>query len=166
MRIDISNIIKIDGASLNIEAGENAESINLSQEGFTFVSPILFKGVLLNISGVLKLEGRLETDYCVKCNRCLTEVKQQMDFPVKEEFMDIEKNEDSECYTYNGNFVELDKVLKDNIILNLPIKLLCNEACKGICPGCGSDLNLGDCGCVFESHDPRFEALKGFFDKG
>ncbi len=59
-----------------------------------------------------------------------------------------EETEDSEGrYFLYGNLLVLDKALKDNLILNLPLKLLCRDDCRGICPGCGTDLNKRVCSC-------------------
>ncbi len=59
-----------------------------------------------------------------------------------------EETEDSEGrYFLDGNLLVPDKALKDNLILNLPLKLLCRDDCRGICPGCGTDLNKRVCSC-------------------
>jgi uncharacterized protein len=59
----------------------------------------------------------------------------------------------------------IDEIIVDNIILSLPIKTLCSETCKGLCPICGQNLNEGDCDCEIENIDPRLQKLKDFYDK-
>lgn len=56
--------------------------------------------------------------------------------------------------------LDVDNCVQTDIILNLPVKFLCKEDCKGICPKCGKDLNDGECGCQTEEIDPRLEVLK------
>lgn len=164
MRIDVSDIVKVDGAALDVEFDGVLEGVASAQEPFLFDKPVVFKGKLVNVGGVLKLEGKLKTGYLAKCYRCLKDIDAKMDIAVKEEFLDGKTAAGDEVYTYEGNFIEIDKVLKDNIILNLPMKQICSEECRGLCPQCGNDLNTGICSCREESVDPRLDALKNFFN--
>jgi uncharacterized protein len=54
--------------------------------------------------------------------------------------------------------------VREALILEIPIKLLCREDCKGVCRTCGANLNSGDCGCSSEAGDPRWGALKNFLN--
>ncbi len=56
--------------------------------------------------------------------------------------------------------VELDELLREDVLLDLPGKFLCREDCKGLCPRCGKNLNQGDCGCPKQEVDPRLAALQ------
>jgi uncharacterized protein len=62
---------------------------------------------------------------------------------------------------YAGKTIDLAPPLREQILLAVPPSPLCDEACKGLCPQCGKDLNQGDCGCERTSIDPRWAALKG-----
>jgi uncharacterized protein len=61
---------------------------------------------------------------------------------------------------YSGKLMDLARPLREQILLAVPPSPLCDEACKGLCPQCGKDLNQGDCGCERTSVDPRWAALK------
>jgi uncharacterized protein len=87
-----------------------------------------------------------------------------MDTAVREDFIQSGKSEDNEAYTYQGNYVELDKVFMDNIILNLPMRLLCTKKCKGLGPVDDETYGEKAGGTQHESVDPRMEALKKFFN--
>jgi uncharacterized protein len=56
--------------------------------------------------------------------------------------------------------------VREALILELPIKVLCREDCKGVCPSCGANLNEGECGCARRSGDPRWSALRKLVDRG
>lgn len=72
--------------------------------------------------------------------------------------------EDSETsYEYSGTIIDFTDALRDNILLSLPIIVLCEQSCKGLCEICGNNLNEKDCGCVKENIDIRMEKLKDFF---
>jgi uncharacterized protein len=75
------------------------------------------------------------------------------------------KEADSEIGYYQGEGVLLEDVLKEQILLALPLKPLCKEDCRGLCVHCGKNRNAGDCGCTEERSDPRWAALAGLRDK-
>ena len=66
---------------------------------------------------------------------------------------------------FGGYSVALDEIVLNNILIHMPIRYLCREDCKGLCPMCGKDLNEGECGCKREEIDPRLEVLSRFYDK-
>jgi uncharacterized protein len=165
MKINISDITKINGAVLDIEFHENMENLNSITDGFIFDKAVSFHGQLVNNSGVLSLNGKLHAEYSTKCYRCLTELEGIIESSVREDFIDKGKDTEGEAYTYEGNFIDLDKVLQDNIILNLPARQVCSNNCKGLCNQCGSNLNEKPCECSEEVNDPRMEVLKNFFNK-
>jgi uncharacterized protein len=72
---------------------------------------------------------------------------------------------DAEVAFYEGDGVELEDILREQMLLAVPIKLVCSDACKGLCPQCGKNLNSGDCHCEPVAEDPRWDALKGLKDK-
>jgi uncharacterized protein len=61
---------------------------------------------------------------------------------------------------YSGKTIDLAPALREQILLAVPPSPVCDEACKGLCPTCGKDLNAGDCGCEQTTLDPRWAALK------
>ena len=60
--------------------------------------------------------------------------------------------------------LDLDELLRSDILLELPYKYLCSEDCKGLCASCGKNLNEGPCGCNLHQVDPRLEVLKKLID--
>ena len=61
---------------------------------------------------------------------------------------------------FDGEAIDVDEIVKEQILLAVPTRMLCREDCKGICPECGTDRNTGDCNCVTNDTDPRWAALK------
>ena len=61
---------------------------------------------------------------------------------------------------FDGQAIDVDEMVKEQILLAVPTRMLCREDCKGICPECGTDLNVGECKCVKDDIDPRWAALK------
>jgi uncharacterized protein len=61
---------------------------------------------------------------------------------------------------FDGEAIDVDEIVKEQILLAVPTRMLCREDCKGICPECGADKNTGECNCVTDEIDPRWAALK------
>lgn len=162
MKIDISSVLKFNDASLNIMFSEIVKDLQSIGEGFVFDNPVELKGSLFNIGGIVKMNGRIKTSYLAKCSRCLMDYENEIDIEITEEFVAEEFNSD-DVYIYQGKSIEFDKVIKDNIILNLPTKQLCNDECKGLCEVCGCNLNEVNCECKKEEIDLRMQVLKNYF---
>lgn len=117
------------------------------------------------------IEGRVETVVDVSCSRCLEEarVPVKADFryaflPAEEAtFQDRELNADDMEFSYfNGEIIDLVPLIYEQIVLQIPMKTLCREDCRGLCPHCGMNLNASNCDCDTSRGDERFAVLKNF----
>jgi uncharacterized protein len=118
----------------------------------------------------IRLRGRLSAALELQCARCLEPVPQQ----VKRDFellyrplgTDAGKDElsvtdaEAEIGYYQGEGILLEDVLREQVLLALPLKVTCRADCKGLCPQCGKNLNQEQCSCSNEVEDPRWAALK------
>jgi uncharacterized protein len=71
------------------------------------------------------------------------------------------QEEDVDTSYYRDDQIDLNELLREQFYLALPMKPLCAEGCKGLCPQCGTNLNAGSCTCTVVWEDPRLAALKG-----
>ncbi|MFB3816502.1 MAG: DUF177 domain-containing protein [Candidatus Methylomirabilales bacterium] len=78
--------------------------------------------------------------------------------PVDEEH-ELTEDELDVTYVEEGK-VNTDQLLRESVLLSLPVQPLCHEACRGLCPRCGANLNQAPCSCVEASGDPRLQVLK------
>jgi len=115
------------------------------------------------------IEGEIESVAEAVCSRCLGEVRLpvRLDFrytlvPVKESIKDnVElRTDDLDFGFYEGEVVDLSPLIYEQIMLQIPMKILCSEACKGLCPQCGANLNVGNCDCRKDQGDERFAVLR------
>ncbi len=164
MILDLSPIINNEGKKLELELALEPNSADVD---ICFKSPIALKGTLVNIGGSLELSMTANTVLEFTCDRCLEAFAR----PLECSFEEVLKKEDlanedenPDAIYFQGNSVELDEIVLNNIILALPLKNLCREDCKGLCPNCGQNLNEGDCKCDTRTTDPRFDALDKFFE--
>ena len=159
MVVDVARIIKHDGASQNVEISKIIDDISDIFTGYSFNRPVRFSGSIVNDKGILKLTGVIETVYSAQCGRCLSEMEIGVSLAVREFIYGEPPEEDSEAYTYAGKTVDMEQIIKDNIILNLPVRQICSDDCIGLCSECGTNLNIASCDCKKESSDPRLEVL-------
>ena len=127
----------------------------------------LVEKVLKNVS----IKGRIETGGELECSRCL----EPFNFPVEIEFKyvltpveDLVEDEleltyeDLEYGHYNGDTIDLDQLIVEQVMLQVPIKPLCADSCKGLCPICGINLNRESCNHTVEQVNSPFAVLKNF----
>jgi len=118
----------------------------------------------------IRLVGSFSTEVEVRCARCLDPVANKLgetfDLLYRPLGVDAAGDEvaiseaDTEIGYYQGEGLLLEDVLKEQILLALPVKQLCRANCKGLCPQCGKNLNLESCDCVTAMPDPRWSALE------
>jgi uncharacterized protein len=123
----------------------------------------------------IRVRGKIETELQVACARCLEPVE----LPVERSFdllyrplgTDAGHKElsvtvaEAEIGYYQGEGLLLEDMLREQVLLAVPIKAVCREDCKGLCPHCGRNLNEGACSCEDELEDPRWAALKDIRSK-
>jgi uncharacterized protein len=122
---------------------------------------------------------RLAGDFAAKlellCARCLEpvarEVAKKFDLLYRPQGADAGKEElsvttaEAEVGYYQGQGLLLEDVLREQVLLALPIKAICREDCRGLCPHCGKNLNLEQCNCTEPLEDPRWSALRDIREK-
>ena len=128
-----------------------------------FLEPVHLTYRCVSEEEYARVSGRIHAVLGAECARCLAPVRYPIDVDFAETFKKGEPDESDE-YTYTGEEIELDKMLLDVISMALPMRFLCREDCKGLCPKCGADRNKVDCGCDTspEGLNP-FDKLKDLF---
>ncbi len=163
MRLNLREIIERPGSALPFEA-------ELDTEGLDFPSVLSYRdkpraiGRVVNEAGVLKLSGELTAELRRVCDRCGTAFDSRKVTRLHATLVDEDDGENPELFLLDGTEIDLDEILLTNFVLDMDSKCLCREDCKGLCPRCGKNLNLGPCGCGKEI-DPRFAVLEQLLDK-
>jgi len=128
---------------------------------------------LVDSLGEIRVRGRLEGALTGECDRCLEPVtlpwKQdfdlvyQPDLEIKSPGEEIEiATADTEVGFYEGAGLELADIVREQILLSLPLRRLCRDGCLGLCPECGQNRNVKVCQCQTKATDERWAALKKF----
>lgn len=103
----------------------------------------------------------------IPCARCLDSVSYTVSYEIEREldFADSSESDErlEEMSYIDGYHLDAEKLICSEILINMPLRVLCSEDCKGLCLKCGANLNKGECGCDREQLDPRMSVIQDIF---
>lgn len=171
MLINLSELFSVDGKEKSYTPEIEMETFR----GPVGEYPILSGGpVKLRIRNLgarrLLLEGTAKMTLSIPCDRCLEPVECPFELELTEELdmnlTDEERAAKLEEQPYiSGYYLDVDQLLGSELLLNMPMKVLCREDCLGICNRCGMNLNHGTCSCDQSSPDPRMSVIQDLFQQ-
>jgi len=166
MLLDLSKIMDSPGATVPFSTSVDLSDL-LYGTCYPVDEPVLASGSVRNTAGVLVMTGKIHTTIHGVCDRCASDFAQNVGFPIDVVLvteLSNEENEDEWVFPLEGDSADLEDIVRTVFVLNMDSKLLCKPDCKGICGGCGKNLNEEACSCQKEL-DPRFAALRQLLDK-
>ncbi|MXZ48995.1 MAG: DUF177 domain-containing protein [Candidatus Dadabacteria bacterium] len=165
MIVNVSEI-KDGGLSLNLTRGPGWLGGSEKSEVASVDSDIEFHIDLLRTAGEISVRGKIGFLAVARCSRCLSDVSVDTNLGVNLILSpsETEKKEeaggDIDYETYRGRTIDLNDYMREQVNLSLPYKVVCTEDCRGLCSGCGQNLNEQQCGCETRQEDSRFAVLK------
>ena len=168
MLLNLMKVLNEPDSQIEVNDTIDVSSIVLEEGVNSFPDGAKVSVTLKNIMDCVTLSLKCECEYVSECARCLAPVKQMISFSF-ESIVKVDENEemliDEDAVVIDSsNQLDVDELVSGLILMNLPMKVLCREDCKGICPKCGKDLNEGECGCEKKEVDPRLLKLKELLD--
>lgn len=162
---------KLEGNSSQFAHVYEPEELKLDEEQARLIEPPSVRGRLDRRGGEVRLRGTVRTRAQVDCDRCLqaVEIPIETSFDVKyissDDYRATEtvelQEEDLSVGVFDDATIDIDELVREQLLLALPTRALCREECKGLCPTCGANRNsLEACGCQASAVDPRWDALK------
>jgi len=164
MKLDIFEISKCDGAKLPFSGNFEVPAQEFLGNLFGFPEPITVEGEIVNQSGRFFMTATAKTLIESDCARCGKEISKPVTASFGEVFTNVETTDD-EMISFEGTQIDIDDVVVNNLLENLPEKFLCKEDCKGLCPVCGKDRNTEDCSCSQDTGDLRMEIFRKLAEK-
>jgi uncharacterized protein len=110
------------------------------------------------MDGVL-VSGVVRAEVTAECGRCLTPVTDMVEADVQELFAYSPEDADDDVLALDGDFIDLEPIVRDALVLSLPLNPLCDDDCEGLCVGCGERLRDLDPDHSHDDADPRWAAL-------
>lgn len=135
MKIYIDDIPN-DGLMLTGQIDPQKLSLGLEKVGVTFIKEVAVKVKARKIDAELLVDVSLKTPVEYTCSRCLAKVENV-----------FEKSFSTSYQVHDGDVIEIDEDVRQELILDYPMKVVCKEDCLGLCSNCGQNLNMGECNC-------------------
>lgn len=164
MKVDLSGLREKDVMSVSLNGEIKKDMLDISGREIHFTKPIKYEGAIYKTNSRYFVHVNISYVYCEICGRCLESFTKDGTAVLAGQLVKKEDNiledEIEDAIYYEGDEVNLTADIINAIILSLPMKPLCSENCKGICPQCGTNLNIAKCNCEEENIDPRLAILK------
>ena len=167
MRIELENLERGKGGFAHVY---QPDDLNPLDERVLLSAPASVTGKVRLAGNEVFVNGHIDARAQVECDRCLQPVEAPVNADFALEYVTGSEYESSAAAelteaemlvaVFDGQAIDVDEVVKEQVLLAVPTRMLCREDCKGICPECGTDRNTGDCNCVDKDIDPRWAALK------
>jgi len=158
LRINVADLLHRPGARRALHLESAVPDFEGAAARVDAADPMTIDVVLEHVSDGIVVHGRVQGTWRSNCSRCLRDIANEFALAVRELF---EPNPlDGETYPLGDETVDLEAVLRDTVLLELPVAPLCRDDCAGICPSCGIDRNESRCSCVTHELDPRWAALQ------
>ena len=171
MLLDLS---EIQGARERVDRTIEPAALDCREEDYVLGAPVSLALEVLRTREKFQLVGHLRTTLELACSRCLESFSWPVDagfdlvyLPASENTGEGENEvQDDELATafYRDNQIDLGQLMREQFYLSLPMKPLCGETCRGLCPECGTNLNREMCACERRWDDPRFAGLRSLLN--
>lgn len=171
MLLDLSPLLTEEGKSLKTKVPLTIDGIDVNGEKHPAAGPGSLELKIVNTGKkVIEIEAEADISFVFQCARCLAPVEYRF-------FMDFQRTADLKLsgdqlagYLEEESFIENEKLdpdilVRNEILIRWPIRVLCREDCRGICSKCGANRNIHPCDCVQESGDVRMMAIRDIFSK-
>jgi uncharacterized protein len=167
----VVDVVKIPEEGLAYAAEVAPDMLRLPQEdAVTMQTPVVVRGLFTKVAQQVYFHGHLHGVVTVPCSRCLEMVQSQFVTEVRAVFfppasMAPEEaqqgvTDELDLYEHNGVTLDLQPLVRDQVVLSFPVQPLCRDDCAGLCQVCGSNRNERPCTCQVEREDSPFAVLK------
>ena len=168
MLINLTDYFKNIEKSDIIDVEPDVENVDVGYTKYPVKDCGIYKfDITNNKDDRVKIVVKGESKVVMPCDRCLSDVICKVDvdseFVLDEPTVYEESEEEAEAFM-NGYELDSDLLIHNELTMGLPMKVLCKDDCKGLCPVCGRNRNEGDCGCDTFVPDPRMAAIQDIFN--
>ncbi|HVN96540.1 MAG TPA: DUF177 domain-containing protein [Syntrophorhabdaceae bacterium] len=170
----IVKLSEIDDSLVVRGSMEASQFMSVENSEFHVASPVTYELTVRKFDNLVTLEGPIVVEALFTCGRCLEEFSQSltvnMDIRLSprseaSEASEFElKGEDMDVYYYDGDEIDIDPFVYDEVLLNMPVRPVCKEDCQGLCGVCGKNRNLETCSCSEKTDTLLGEKLKSFLN--
>lgn len=159
MILDLKKVFLTENERVSLDVSLDMSDADIGSACFT--EPVTAAVDVANHAGLVEFTADVSFVFRFDCDRCTSTVSRAFTYKFRHILVADVTDESSDDYIAAPDYkLDTDSLLRDDILLELPSKLLCRNDCKGLCPKCGKNLNEGSCGCELREADPRLAALR------
>jgi uncharacterized protein len=155
--------------------GELELELDLGDASIRLVEPPQVTGEVRQEMRAVEVRGKVNARVEVECDRCLQPIdlpvasKFKLEYVTADNFQSLDEAElaveDLDQTVFDGESIDVDSLVAEELLLVVPDHRLCKPDCRGICPACGADRNSTECGCDTKEVDPRWAGLKSLVNR-
>lgn len=167
MRVELA---KLDNNAGNFAHEYAAEEFVFEDDRVVVAGPPRVSWRITRTEHKVVVEGEFAAIAELECDRCLQPVQLpissdfRLEYVTPDTYMSFETvelaQEDLALSTFDGEVIDVDDIVREQVLLAIPTQAICRENCKGFCPVCGADRNITDCNCSATEIDPRWDGLR------
>lgn len=166
LMVKVTNLLKREGAEKEIKGAKAFSPLKKALETLEFANKVHFDFRAINIGLGILVEGKVQGKIFLNCSRCLERFVAPFKLEIKEiyskPFSSLNKGEGFDIIDEK---IDLGPLMEQSFLLAIPMKPLCHQNCKGLCPHCGKNLKEGPCDCPSDKIDLRLAKLEEFLKK-
>lgn len=170
MLISLSEIMTTKDKIAQVDAPIELESFDYQGASYEFAHKEPVNLTITNLGNkTVLIEGKTNISLTLFCSRCLKELNYPMEISFQKEIdFNLSAQERAEGLDETnyiiGYNLDVDTLIYDEILIDFPMRILCDEDCKGLCKTCGANLNEKSCDCDNFDYDPRMSAIRDIFN--
>ena len=144
--LNVTKALKNPGQGYPFSADLALEDVVVLDDPVHFES-VHVEGTVLGTGEAINVLAKATTVIDTRCSNCLEPMQLSLEAEMDVHFMRMPDPEDPDLYAYDASTIDLTDPVRDALLLEMPLRFLCREDCKGLCPQCGTNLNKSTCTC-------------------
>ena len=169
MFVNLTDVLHGEDKTVTMQIEPEMEAVTIGKETYPVIRKTSFLMTFTNVEhGKAQVTGEGGITFSMPCGRCLKDVEKTLELSFDRTVFSPDRSispDDSDDQEYmNGYQMDVEELLRNEIVINWPMKILCRPDCRGICRQCGQDLNTGTCDCDTFVPDPRMAAIQDIFN--
>jgi uncharacterized protein len=155
--VNVADLLRRLGTRRDVHREAVPDGLALTSSRVPAGAPVILDATLESVHNGVMATGAVSAPWTGACRRCLRDATGTVDARFKELFE--RRPSEGDTYPLRGEEIDLEPLVREAVLLELPLSPLCAEDCAGLCPECGADRNADRCDCAIDVRDPRWDAL-------
>jgi uncharacterized protein len=161
--VNAYELLRRPGTLKSVAMSVSPEALDLVDQRLLVGSDIEVDVSCESLSDGVVVHGHVGVDFQGVCRRCLAPIEGRLSVEVDELYQ--VNLTDPDAFPIENDQIDLGAMVRESVLLDLPEAPVCRPECAGLCPVCGTDLNVSSCACVVASPDPRWAGLDAIRDQ-